>query len=139
MVNVGPPLLCLVHPGDRTLTEYVHSTGGAGLLSLEPGAETSHVEYVVTGKLLATISHLLATNNTHVVSCVQFIGSGIRVPMCGGGGGGEVWIIDTVYNYIDLHVEIQSHVRLLTYGNYTYSVLRFLMALCEEITSAMLF
>ncbi len=57
----------------------------------------------------------------------------------GGGGWGEVWIIDTVYNYIDLHVEIQSHVRLLTYGNYTYSVLRFLMALCEEITSAMLF
>ena len=48
-------------------SERCMPAGGAGLLALEPGAQTVCVEDVVAGQLLQTAAHLLPAHGTQIV------------------------------------------------------------------------
>ena len=80
LVVLLPPGLRLGESGQNALTQHVHPTSGAGLLSLEPGPQTRHMEDVTAGQLLAARHHLLTTDDAHVVGTVQLLTSSVRVP-----------------------------------------------------------
>lgn len=61
----------------RWLIQDGHTAGRARLLMFEPFTKAAKMENVATGEF-ATLGHIFATNDAHIVSTREFFGSGLR-------------------------------------------------------------